>query len=138
MYNINVILILTLVSIVFQTNSAHVIQKQNENRNATIQQMNIAFMIFPSNINGTPIAINSIKGVMKFPPFLEYFVQRIQKFFSNYVHEDFSRPPPYDSPNFDGNSLLLNPQNEKNYDNMTEADGLPKKEVINEVNIIRV
>lgn len=30
--------------------------------------------------------------ISKFPPILEYFVQRIQSAFSNYVHEDLSRP----------------------------------------------
>lgn len=29
----------------------------------------------------------------KFPPFLEFFVQRIQKYFSVYKYEDLSRPP---------------------------------------------
>lgn len=30
--------------------------------------------------------------VSKFPPFLEFFVQRMQRYFSNYVYEDMSRP----------------------------------------------
>lgn len=34
----------------------------------------------------------------KFPPIIEFFVQRIQTQFSNYVYEDLSRPPTYDKP----------------------------------------
>lgn len=34
----------------------------------------------------------------KFPPFIEFFVQRIQTQFSNYVYEDLSRPQTYDKP----------------------------------------
>lgn len=34
----------------------------------------------------------------KFPPFIEFFVQRIQSQFSNYVYEDLSRPQTYEKP----------------------------------------
>ncbi|EFA04493.2 hypothetical protein TcasGA2_TC014799 [Tribolium castaneum] len=36
--------------------------------------------------------------VSKFPPIIEYFVQRIQSQNSNYVHEDLSRPPTWEKP----------------------------------------
>jgi hypothetical protein len=42
-----------------------------------------------SNDNGT---------VSKFPPIIEYFVQRIQSQNSNYIHEDLSRPPTWEKP----------------------------------------
>lgn len=38
--------------------------------------------------------------ISKFPPILEYVLQRIQTMNSNYVYEDLSRPPTYDSPDF--------------------------------------
>lgn len=41
-----------------------------------------------------------LKDVQKFPPIIEHFVQLIQKYFSNYVYEDLSRPPAWDSTNF--------------------------------------
>ncbi|KAF7271376.1 hypothetical protein GWI33_015731 [Rhynchophorus ferrugineus] len=34
----------------------------------------------------------------RFPPVIEYFVQKIQSAHSSYVHEDLSRPPTYDRP----------------------------------------
>lgn len=36
--------------------------------------------------------------VDKFPPIIEYFVQRIQSMNSNYVYEDLSRPPTWEKP----------------------------------------
>lgn len=42
-----------------------------------------------NNRNGT---------VSKFPPVIEFLAQRVQSQFSNYVHEDLSRPPAWDSP----------------------------------------
>lgn len=38
--------------------------------------------------------------VNRFPPVIEFIVQRVQSYFSNYVHEDLSRPPTYDRPDF--------------------------------------
>ncbi|CAH0558232.1 unnamed protein product [Brassicogethes aeneus] len=38
--------------------------------------------------------------VSKFPPIIEYFAQKIQAQFSNYVHEDLSRPPTWDKPTY--------------------------------------
>lgn len=37
-------------------------------------------------------------AVSKLPPVLELLLQRVQTYFSNYVHEDLSRPPTYDRP----------------------------------------
>lgn len=39
-------------------------------------------------------------SISKFPAVIEYIVQRIQTLNSNYVHEDLSRPPTYDSVDF--------------------------------------
>lgn len=36
--------------------------------------------------------------VNKFPPIIEYFVQRIQTQNSNYIYEDLSRPPTWEKP----------------------------------------
>ncbi|KAJ3653359.1 hypothetical protein Zmor_012614 [Zophobas morio] len=42
---------------------------------------------------------NSNNGtVSKFPPIIEFFVQRIQSLNSNYVYEDLSRPPTWEKP----------------------------------------
>lgn len=56
-----------------------------------------------SSKSDTPNVIlpsEDVKQVSKFPPVIEHFVQLIQKYFSNYVYEDLSRPPTWDSPNF--------------------------------------
>lgn len=42
----------------------------------------------------------SLRDVLKFPPFIEHIVQLVQRYFSNYIYEDLSRPPSWDSPNF--------------------------------------
>lgn len=47
-------------------------------------------VFWSSNRNGTTVS--------KFPPFIEHFVQLIQKRYSNYIHEDLSRPPSWDKP----------------------------------------
>lgn len=39
-------------------------------------------------------------SISKFPAVIEYIVQRIQTLNANYVHEDLSRPPTYDSVDF--------------------------------------
>ncbi|KAG5888645.1 hypothetical protein JTB14_021270 [Gonioctena quinquepunctata] len=36
--------------------------------------------------------------VSQFPPFFEFFLQKIQSQFSTYVHEDLSRPPTWEKP----------------------------------------
>lgn len=42
---------------------------------------------------GSPnVSTTTPTTISKFPPILEYLVQRIQSAFSNYVHEDLSRP----------------------------------------------
>lgn len=38
--------------------------------------------------------------VSRFPPVLEFLLQMVQRYFSNYVYEDLSRPPAWDSPNY--------------------------------------
>lgn len=52
--------------------------------------------------NGTEL-INKIfnrpqESISKFPPIIEFFVQKIQSQFSNYVYEDLSRPPTWEKP----------------------------------------
>lgn len=47
-------------------------------------------IFWSSNRNGTTVS--------KFPPFIEHIVQLIQKRYSNYIHEDLSRPPGWDKP----------------------------------------
>lgn len=59
---------------------------------------NVAIFILPVVKTG-----NLKDTVNRFPPFLEHFVQLIQRYFSNYVHEDLSRPPSWNSPNFGQN-----------------------------------
>lgn len=39
-------------------------------------------------------------SVSQFPPIVEFLVQKIQSQYSNYVHEDLSRPPTWDKPVF--------------------------------------
>lgn len=38
------------------------------------------------------------ENVSKFPPVIEFFVQKIQSQYSNYVYEDLSRPPVWNKP----------------------------------------
>lgn len=38
------------------------------------------------------------ESVSKFPPVVEFIVQKIQSQYSNYVHEDLSRPPTWNKP----------------------------------------
>lgn len=40
------------------------------------------------------------ESVSQFPPIVEFLVQKIQSQYSNYVHEDLSRPPTWDKPVF--------------------------------------
>lgn len=58
--------------------------------------------IFPFNIgkNSSNKIFNSAQTVSKFPPVVEFLVQKIQASQSNYVYEDLSRPPTYDKPVF--------------------------------------
>lgn len=44
----------------------------------------------------SPLKIYGDGTESKFPLFVEYFVQRIQNYFSTYVHEDMSRPASWD------------------------------------------
>lgn len=37
-------------------------------------------------------------SVSQFPPIIEFFVQKIQSQYSNYIHEDLSRPPTWNKP----------------------------------------
>ncbi|XP_031345469.1 uncharacterized protein LOC116172397 [Photinus pyralis] len=41
--------------------------------------------------------LNPQPSVSKFPPVLEFVVQQIQSYFSNYVYEDLSRPATWDT-----------------------------------------
>lgn len=103
MFKISISLLSLLCLFYLNISSAHVLQSQTQNE----EKRQLGIIIIPTNNNKNISTNNSIKAVMKFPPFFEYIVQAIQKYFSNYVHEDLSRPPPFGSPNFDGNSLLL-------------------------------
>lgn len=53
-------------------------------------------------LNGLKTIFNRNNGttISKFPPVLEYLLQRVQSMNSNYVYEDLSRPPTYDSADF--------------------------------------
>lgn len=53
-------------------------------------------------LNGYKFIFNRNNGttVSKFPPILEYLLQKIQSMNSNYIYEDLSRPPTYDSLDF--------------------------------------
>lgn len=66
--------------------------------------------------------------VSKFPPFIEFFVQRIQAHFSTYAHEDLSRPPTWDKPVY-----TLSPQDQQFF-NLSSST--PPSEINNDVEII--
>ncbi|XP_037044929.1 uncharacterized protein LOC119080626 [Bradysia coprophila] len=67
------------------------VNERTRNNNKNIRS------IFPQQphvviLNGPPTRIYGAGTESKFPPFLEFFVQRIQKYFSVYKYEDLSRP----------------------------------------------
>lgn len=98
----NIVCVTVIFLLLQQLASAYVLHTDNEH---DLSRINVTYIILETrntNNSGTPLQF--IKGVMKFPPFLEYIVQRIQNYFSHYVYEDLSRPPTVDSPNFGMNS----------------------------------
>lgn len=86
--------VVLLLLIISQTLFARVLFKDAKDNNHKI--------LFGKNYVVVPVKkLNTIRNaVSRFPPVLEFFVQMIQKYFSNYVYEDLSRPPTWDSPNF--------------------------------------
>lgn len=74
--------------------NARVIFKDGKSNNEKVQ--------FEKNYILIPVKkLGDLRDTLhRFPPILEYVVQTIQRYFSNYVYEDLSRPPSYDSPDF--------------------------------------
>ncbi|KAL1491269.1 hypothetical protein ABEB36_011889 [Hypothenemus hampei] len=74
------------------------------------------------NPSGTKVFL-PIPSVNKFPPVVEFLVQRIQASQSNYVYEDLSRPPTYDRPQYtlspNEQQILLGTT--ENYDGIASA-----------------
>lgn len=98
----NIVCVTVIFLLLQQLTSAYVLNTNNEH---DLSRINVTYIILQTrNTNNSATPLKFIKGVMQFPPFLEYIVQRIQNYFSHYVYEDLSRPPTIDSPNFGMNS----------------------------------
>lgn len=73
-----------------------------------LASFSVLFALFLSEISGQiprpPIfdkLFNSPEGsVSQFPPIIEFFVQKIQSQYSNYIHEDLSRPQTWNKPTY--------------------------------------
>lgn len=66
------------------------------------------------------------ESVSQFPPILEFFVQKIQSHYSNYVYEDLSRPPTWDTPVYtlapEDQAALLSSSSTANTNHFNEDD----------------
>lgn len=68
------------------------------------KNMNVMYAMYPKITANVIVVVpknklgTSSPTVSKLPPILEYFLQRLQTYYSNYIYEDLSRPPTYDRP----------------------------------------